>query len=52
MIAEYFTKPLQGKSFKLFRDLILGYTHILDILSDIESTDKECVGNQYKVTAI
>ena len=25
MIADYFTNPLQGKLFKLFRDLIVGY---------------------------
>jgi hypothetical protein len=34
MIADYyFTKPLQGKKFRYFRDLILGIT-------DIDSTDQ------------
>ena len=30
MISDYFTKPLQGKLFKLFCDLIMGYK-ILEI---------------------
>ena len=30
MIAEYFTKPLQGSKFTTFRDLILGITKIDD----------------------
>ena len=50
MIAEYFTKILQGKLFKLFRALIMGYKNIGYILVDIESTAKERVGNQNKVT--
>ena len=25
MIADFFTKPLQGKSFKMFREAIMGY---------------------------
>ena len=50
MIADYFTKPLQGNLFKLFRDIIMVYKHIGDILADIESTAKEPVGNQNKVT--
>jgi hypothetical protein len=33
MIADYFTKPLQGSKFIKFRDLILGIT-------DIDSTDQ------------
>ena len=28
MIADFFTKPLQGTSFRTFRDVILGYEHI------------------------
>jgi hypothetical protein len=28
MLADYFTKPLQGKQFHLFRDVIMGYKHI------------------------
>jgi hypothetical protein len=43
MIADYFTKPLQGKVFKMFRDLIMGYVHINDLLKEIENTIKERV---------
>ena len=50
MIADYFTKPLQGNLFKLFCDIIIVYKYIGDILADIESTAKEPVGNQNKVT--
>ena len=50
MIADYFTKPFQGKLFNLFRNLIMGYKHIGYILVDIESRVKERVGNQNKVT--
>ena len=28
MIADFFTKPLQGSLFRRFRDFILGYIHI------------------------
>ena len=28
MIADYFTKPLQGKAFQIFSDLIMGFFHI------------------------
>ena len=26
MVADFFTKPLQGKHFKIMRDIILGFT--------------------------
>ena len=45
IIADYFTKPLQGKLIKLFHNLIMGYKHIGNILADIESTSKDRVGN-------
>ena len=28
MLADFFTKPLQGALFRKFRDVILGYNHI------------------------
>jgi len=28
MLADYFSKPLQGYLFKKFRDVIMGYKHI------------------------
>ena len=50
MIADYFTKPLQGKAFKLFRDLIMGYTPISTILDAIALSAKERVEIQKIVT--
>ena len=35
MIADFFTKPLQGALFRKFRDIILGYKHI-DELNTID----------------
>ena len=34
MLADYFTKPLQGNLFRRFRDVIMGYKHINDLLLD------------------
>ena len=44
MIADYFTKPLQGKMFKLFRDVIMGYAHVDSILNSDIPQIKERVG--------
>ena len=33
MISDYFTKPLQGKAFKIFYDVIMGYAHINTFLT-------------------
>ena len=49
MIADYFTKPLQGSLFKLFRDLIMGYKHIEDILKEIAIAAKERVEKSQNV---
>lgn len=38
MVADFFTKPLQGSKFKLFRDFILGRVH-----PHPSSDSKECV---------
>ena len=35
MLADYFTKPLQGRMFKLFRNIIMGYLPILSIVERI-----------------
>ena len=43
MLADYFTKPLQGRMFKLFRDVIMGYRPLEDLLLEIPK--KERVGN-------
>ena len=42
MIADYMSKPLQGKLFILFRDVIMGWTHI-STLFDIFSPPEERV---------
>ena len=34
MLADYFTKAIQGSLFKKVRDIIMGYKHIDEILSD------------------
>ena len=35
MLADFFTKPLQGGLFRYFRNIIMGYTSISDLLSEI-----------------
>ena len=49
MLADFFTKPLQGKQFKSFQDVIMGYKHIhsLNKISN-EPTLKERIGEQEK----
>ena len=46
MIADFFTKPLQGALFQKFRDIIMGYKHI-DTIHDVteETSAQERVGN-------
>jgi hypothetical protein len=44
MIADFFTKPLQGKLFRKIRDIILGYKHI----SSLDEID-ECTSNEERV---
>ena len=39
MLADFFTKPLQGSLFKKFRDVILGYKHISILQSPDQSID-------------
>ena len=36
MLADFFTKPLQGTLFKKFRDVVLGYVHIDTLLLTTE----------------
>ena len=43
MLADYFTKPLQGNVFRRFRSVIMGYTHINDLLLDPDFLLKERV---------
>jgi hypothetical protein len=48
MLADYFTKALQGSLFRMFRDIIMGYTHIDTILLDPSYPLKERVENTDK----
>ena len=38
MLADFFTKPLQGNLFRKFRDVVLGYKHISSLYSESEQT--------------
>ncbi len=46
MLADFFTKPMQGTLFRLFRDVILGHHPISDLVDySVQSTrSKERVG--------
>ena len=46
MIADYFTKPLQGKLVHTFRELIMGWKSIDDVLLAIRISAKERVENR------
>jgi len=41
MIADFLTKPLQGKLFRKFRDIILGYKHIRELDNEDEEITSE-----------
>ena len=43
MIADYFTKPLQGSIFRKMRDIIMGLVNFID---------EKCVGSCQKVISI
>ena len=46
MVADYFTKPLQGRAFKFLRDIIMGYINTTDLSKFEPSPIKERVGNK------
>ena len=48
MLADFFTKPLQGNLFRKFRDLILGYVHIDTLTQTPQVSVEERVGDQAK----
>ena len=54
MIADFFTKPLQGNLFRFFRDIILGYKHIseLDKVGEKLSSEERVENNIPKETVI
>ena len=41
MIADFFTKPLQGALFRKFRDIVLGYKHISTLNQDDEESSSQ-----------
>ena len=43
MLADYFTKPFQGRLFHMFREVIMGWKHI-STLQQISVPSKERVG--------
>ncbi len=54
MLADFFTKPLQGSLFRKFSDVVLGYKHIDTLLEeedtlvedDEEDSAKERIGSR------
>jgi hypothetical protein len=48
MLADYFTKALQGSLFRTFRDIIMGYVHVDTILLDPSHPLKERVEKTIK----
>jgi hypothetical protein len=44
MLADFFTKPLQGNLFREFRDIILGYRHTSTLTDMSPSPREERVG--------
>ena len=45
MLADFFTKPLQGDRFQRFRDVVMGYKHI-NTLQESDVTTQERVRSQ------
>ena len=41
MLADFFTKPLQGTLFRKFRDIVLGYKHINALHIDEEESSSQ-----------
>ena len=49
MLTDYFTKPLQGNVFRRFRQGIMGYVHINDLLLDPDFLLKERVEKLHNI---
>ena len=45
MLVDFYTKPLQGALFRLFRDVIMGLRHIDDLKIPLDLANQERVGN-------
>ena len=56
MVADHFTKPLQGSLFEKLRDIIMGYTHPISLYisssssyeKHIEISTKLCTSSEFK----
>jgi hypothetical protein len=46
MLADFFTKPLQGHLFRRFRDVILGHCHVDTLRNDFIFPSEERVGEE------
>jgi hypothetical protein len=46
MLADFFTKPLQGTLFRKFRDVILGYKHVSTLSKVVDTAAQERVGER------
>ena len=46
MLADFFTKPLQGALFRKFRDVILGYRHVNTLTEFVDTAAQERVGER------
>jgi hypothetical protein len=44
MLADFFTKPLQGKGFRAYQDVIMGYKHMKELNLLLPPSMKERVG--------
>jgi hypothetical protein len=47
MLADFYTKPLQGSLFKKFRSVILGYEHVSILERDASTMVEERVGGEH-----
>jgi hypothetical protein len=44
MLADFFTKPLQGSLFRKFRDVVMGHKHIDSLKTPMPTPSQERVG--------
>ena len=53
MLADFFTKPLQGELFRFFRSIIMGHTSIIDVLDhSVEMKERVEKWRKYKIDLI
>ena len=48
MLANYFTNPLQGRLFNVFREIIMGWKHVIEPEISSPPPSKESVGKIYE----